>query len=149
MIPAMTTQCAGDPSVHSAFTALDRHRATIHHEIRRNHFHGQREYAGYYPVTAQDPATERRRRRCKLCRNESLRRYVIAGLERCWSPEQIAGRLKRESACDDTVCHETIYRYVYGPEGRDAGLYRHLPKARARWAPNVHSSASPARLNAG
>ena len=27
---------------------LGRHRSTIHREIRRNHFHGPREYAGYY-----------------------------------------------------------------------------------------------------
>ena len=39
---------------------LDRHRSTIHREIRRNHFHGQREYAGYYPLNAQDQASEHR-----------------------------------------------------------------------------------------
>src|SRR3954452_19449583 len=31
-----------------------------------------------------------------------------------------------------TVCNETIYRHVYGPEGLRDGLYRHLPKARRR-----------------
>ena len=111
---------------------LGRHRSTIHREIRRNYFHAQREYAGYYPVSAQDLAIERRRRRRKLCRNDVLRRYVITGLERCWSPEQIAGRLKQEGAGHGKVCHETIYRYVYGPEGREAGLYRYLLKARRR-----------------
>jgi IS30 family transposase len=109
---------------------LGRHRSTIHREIRRNHFHGLREYAGYYPLNAQDLASERRKRQRKLCRDLSLRDYIVAGLERCWSPEQVAGRLKREAAGDATVCHETIYRYVYGPEGREAGLHRHLPKAR-------------------
>ena len=33
---------------------LGRHRSTIHREISRNHFREQREYAGYYPLTAQD-----------------------------------------------------------------------------------------------
>ena len=37
-----------------------------------------------------------------------------------------------------TICHETIYRYVYGTEGRAAALYRLLPsrrrKRRARYA---------------
>jgi transposase, IS30 family len=111
---------------------LGRHRSTIHREISRNYFHGPREYAGYYPLNAQDRANERRRRQRKLCRNLSLRDHIIAGLERCWSPEQIAGRLKHEAGNDGSVCHETIYRYVYGPEGREAGLYRHLPKARRR-----------------
>src|SRR3954469_23459366 len=44
----------------------------------------------------------------------------------------IAGRLKQEAGSRDSVCHETIYRHVYGPEGREDGLYRHLPKARRR-----------------
>ena len=111
---------------------LGRHRSTIHREIRRNHFHGPREYAGYYPLNAQDRASERRRRQRKLCRNPALRDYVITRLERCWSPEQIAGRLKHEAGDGGAVGHETIYRYVYGPEGREAGLHRHLPKARRR-----------------
>ena len=64
-----------------------------------------------------------------------MRRYVIDKLERCWSPEQIAGRLRLDSASGGSVCHETIYRYVYGPEGRAAGLYRHLPKARRQRRP--------------
>ena len=114
---------------------LGRHRSTTHREIRRNHFHGQREYAGYYPLNAQDQASERRWRQRKLCRNLALRDTIVAGLERCWSPEQIAGRLKHEAADGGTVCHETIYRYVYGPEGREAGLHRHLPKARRRRQP--------------
>ena len=64
-----------------------------------------------------------------------MRHYVIDKLERCWSPEQIAGRLKLDSPSGDSVCHETIYRYIYGPEGRAAGLYRHLPKARRQRRP--------------
>ena len=49
------------------------------------------------------------------------------------SPQQIAGRLKREPTDGGaSVCHETIYRHVYGPEGQRDGLYRHLPKARRR-----------------
>jgi len=129
---------------------LGRHRSTIHREIRRNHFHGQREYAGYYPLNAQDRAIERRRRQRKLCRNLALRDYIIAGLECCWSPEQIAGRLKHEAGDDGTICHETIYRYVYGPEGRETGLHRHLPKARRRrqqrYGRKPRSSSIPANL---
>ena len=45
---------------------LDRHRSTIHREVRRNHFHGPREYAGYYPLNAQDLASERRKRMVQL-----------------------------------------------------------------------------------
>ena len=78
---------------------LGRHRSTIHREISRNHFHEQREYAGYFPLTAQECARQRRQRLSKLRRHEVLRHYIIDKLERCWSPEQIAGRLRldRES----------------------------------------------------
>src|SRR3954465_5475472 len=65
--------------------------------------------------------------------NDGLRAHVTERLKAGWSPQQIAGRLKQEQADDRTsVCHETIYRHVYGPEGREDGLHRHLPKARRR-----------------
>lgn len=65
---------------------LGRHRSTIHREVSRNHFREQREYAGYFPLTAQECAWQRRQ-------HEILRCYVIDKLERCWSSEQIAARL--------------------------------------------------------
>jgi transposase, IS30 family len=62
-----------------------------------------------------------------------LRAHVTERLKAGWSPQQIAGRLKQvEADGRASVCHETIYRHVYGPEGREDGLYRHLPKARRR-----------------
>ena len=45
------------------------------------------------------------------------------------------GRLRLDRESGPTVCHETIYRFVYGPEGRAADLYRHLPKARRQRRP--------------
>jgi IS30 family transposase len=75
---------------------LGRHRATIQREIHRNHFHEVRAYAGYFPLTAHDLARRRRQRLRKLARNESLRRHVVDRLTACWSPQQIAGRLRRD-----------------------------------------------------
>lgn len=44
--------------------------------------------------------------------DKQLRRHVVRKLKLRWSPEQIAGRLKR--LCGHTViCHETIYTFVY------------------------------------
>ena len=86
---------------------LGRHRSTIHREMSRNHFREQREYAGYFPLTAQDCARQRRQRLSKLHRYEVLRRYIIDKLEHCWSPEQIAGRLRLDRESGATVCHET------------------------------------------
>jgi transposase, IS30 family len=114
---------------------LGRHRSTIHREISRNHFREQREYAGYFPLVAHDLACQRRRRLRKLVASEALRGFVVDKLEACWSPQQIAGRLKLDGPAAGTLCHETIYRFVYGPEGREASLYRLLPKSRRQRRP--------------
>jgi len=44
--------------------------------------------------------------------DKQLRRHVVRKLKIGWSPEQIAGRLKR-IAGTTIVCHETIYTFVY------------------------------------
>jgi transposase, IS30 family len=124
---------------------LGRHRSTVYRELRRNRvelepwlrryrFRERAYFEGYFPLTAQDLAHERRQRLSKLRRDAGLRAYVVEHLKAGWSPQQIAGRLKQEPADDgaSVVCHETIYRHVYGPEGRQDGLHRHLPKARRR-----------------
>ena len=113
---------------------LGRHPSTIHRELGRNRFRdGDRGFCGYFPLNAQDLARRRRQRGRKLAADEGLRTHVVERLKAGWSPQQIAGRLKRDEADGGpTVCHETIYRHVYGPEGREDGLYRHLPKARRR-----------------
>ena len=113
---------------------LGRHRSTIDRELGRNRFRdGERGFCGYFPLTAQDLASRRRQRCRKLAADDGLRAHVVERLAAGWSPQQIAGRLKRQSADGGpAACHETIYRHVYGPEGRDDGLYRHLPKARRR-----------------
>ena len=108
---------------------LGRHRSTIYREIARNEFREIRQYRGYYPITAEDSARRRRRRQRKLVRDARLRSHVIEKLKLLWSPEQIAGRLK---VADEhgRLCHETIYQFVYSPEGRALELHRHLLRAR-------------------
>jgi IS30 family transposase len=108
---------------------LGRHRSTIYREIARNEFREVRQYRGYYPVTAEDSARRRRRRQRKLVRDPRLRTHVVEKLKLWWSPEQIAGRLKIAGE-DGRLCHETIYQFVYSPEGRALELHRHLLQAR-------------------
>src|SRR3954463_3884694 len=109
---------------------LGRHPSTAYRELGRNRFRdGDRGFRGYFPLNAQDLARRRRQRRRKLAADEGLRAHVTERLEAGWSPQQIAGRLRREADGGPTVCHETIYRHVYGPEGRGGSLHRHLPKA--------------------
>jgi transposase, IS30 family len=114
-------------------TRLGRHPSTVYRELGRNRFRdGDRGFCDYFPVTAQDLAHRRRQRRRKLAADDGLRARVVDRLKAGWSPQQIAGRLKREAPDRPSVCHETIYRHVHGPEGRRDDLYRHLPKARRR-----------------
>jgi IS30 family transposase len=111
---------------------LGRHPSTIHRELGRDRFRdGDRGFCGYFPLNAQDLARRRRQRRRKSAADDGLREHVTERLEAGWSPQQIAGRLKQGQG-PASVCRETIYRHIYGPEGRRDGLYRHLPKARRR-----------------
>lgn len=48
--------------------------------------------------------------------------YIISTLRCGWSPEQIAGRLKREHN-KTIVCHETIYRYIYSNPEKQLAQY--------------------------
>src|SRR5438105_3064328 len=73
---------------------LGRHRSTIGRELRRNGLADGR----YSAVTAEVKATTRRHERPlvgKMERDE-LNAEVRSKLSQEWSPDQIAGRLKRE-----------------------------------------------------
>jgi len=122
---------------------LDRHRSTIYRELGRNRFRDpdssrdrRRNMSGYYPVTAQGLTRARRQRLAKLARHEELLSHVVDRLRAGSSPQQIAGRLRREAGADgedsQRLCHETIYRHVYRPAGRAENLYLCLPRARRR-----------------
>ena len=124
-----STVCSTHVPVEAIASQLGRHRSTIYREIGRNQFHDIKLYRGYYPVTADDSAKKRRQRQRKLVRDAWLRDYVVAKLALCWSPEQIAGRLRQLSE-DPCLCQETIYQFIYGPEGQALKLHRYLLRVR-------------------
>ena len=108
---------------------LGRHRSTIHREIVRNFSHtsfrdrwGQ-DYRGYYAVAGHGMAQQRRVQSAKLLRRPALQDHVVARLRDGWSPQQIAGRLRLDGHPVGYACHETIYRHIYGPVGRQDQLY--------------------------
>ena len=91
---------------------LDRSPSTISREINR--------YGGYadYRATRADQAAwdnAKRPKLCKLSLNRSLCHIVENKLKIHWSPEQIAGWLKRIFPTDESyqVSHETIYRSLF------------------------------------
>jgi IS30 family transposase len=111
---------------------LDRHRSTIHREIRRNWHDDGPWLRGYFPEAAQTRTKRRRIRRRKLHQDPDLARYVIARLQQAWSPEQIAGRLRRDAGDLRRLSHETIYQFVYSDVGREQSLCQLLPSRRRR-----------------
>lgn len=99
-------------SVRSIAASLDRAPSTVCREISRN---GGRNR--YRANQADQMAWQRARRPkvCKLACNRALSRVVARKLKRHWSPEQIAGWLKRMHPDDENACvsHETIYRSLF------------------------------------
>lgn len=110
---------------------MGRHATTIYRELRRNYFFDEDPYfRGYFGAVAHDKARSRRMRGGKILRQPQLAAQIVEGLSKAWSPEQIAGRLRIACPGSLRVCHETIYQYVYSPEGRRLGLYQQLPRGR-------------------
>src|SRR5262249_11857508 len=88
---------------------LGRHRSSIGRELGRNSEHGE-----YWPSRAQQKTEERRAVRRKKLDDSVLEAAVRAGLAQRWSPEQIAGRMRRGPGPDrrHRVSHTTIYRWI-------------------------------------
>jgi IS30 family transposase len=107
--------------------------STAYRELKRNrHLDDEAMFRGYFPLLANDKAAARRRRGFKIARNLPLAAYVVDRLEAAWSPEQIAGYLRRRRIGSGNVCHETIYQYVYSENGKRQQLWKLLPMARKK-----------------
>lgn len=115
---------------------LGRDRSTIFRELRRNHFTDAQmpDVVGYFGVVASMKALARRQKDRKLMRHPELRELIIERIKDGWTPEQIAGRLIYEKA-PVRVCQETIYRFVYSPEGMKEDLWWYLPEHRRKRRP--------------
>ena len=105
--------------------ALGRHRTSIGRELRRNAGDFDEEYS---PLAAQQRASSRRAARPlerKIDRPEVVNE-VRHGLAQCWSPDQIAGRLRREHADDlrRQVSHQTIYAWIDKQPREDRQRFR-------------------------
>jgi IS30 family transposase len=91
---------------------LGRAPSTISREVRRNGG-----VLNYRATTSEQAAWDRalRPKECKLACYPALSHAVSAKLRRKWSPEQIAGWLKRmfPEEPHKQVSHETIYRSLY------------------------------------
>ena len=119
-------------SIRSIATSLGRAPSTISREVKRNGGH-----ESYRASQADRAAWDRARRPkiCKLAENRTLAHIVAGRLQLQWSPEQIAGWLKRtypDNECYQ-VSHETIYRslFIQARGALKKELLEHLRRTRA------------------
>ncbi len=127
---------------------LGRHRGTIHREVGRN-----RCVDGYRPDSAARRAWARKLRGSRIMRSTRLRTHVegclamlsrvrkrssesfsrrrVPGAEPVPAQAGIAGRMELEEV-EHRVSAESIYRHVYSPTGRHAGLPRQLAQRKAK-----------------
>ena len=103
---------AAQQSTRSMARLLCRAPSTVSREIKRNGG-----YDRYRAAQADEQAWVRARRPkpCKLAISPRLRQVVARKLRLHWSPEQIAGWLKRADPGKEAyhVSHETIYRSLF------------------------------------
>lgn len=110
--------------------------------------------SGYFARVAQEHY-ERVRLNCrqrKKCLYSKRQKYIAKKLELGWSPEQIAGRLKK--ICSPLyVCPETIYQFLYTDEWAkdEEKLYQYLrygrKKRKKQTGRGVHRDKIPNRVS--
>src|ERR687884_1200810 len=99
-------------SLRAIARALGRAASTVSRELRRNAL----PEGGYLPVHAEGCYRERRQRQAVLERDARLGRFVRERLPEGWTPEQIAGWLRRGSERGRRpVSTETVYAFVHRP----------------------------------
>src|SRR6185312_9237244 len=134
-------------SLRSIALHLGRSASTISREVQRNGG------ADRYRAARSDQAAWDRGRRPKLCKlacRPFLRQTVSTWLRRQWSPEQIAGWLKRTypGELQNQLSHETIYRSLF-VQARRMVPRAHLEHLRARRTVRRSRHASMKRTGLG
>ena len=137
---------ASGHSIRSIASLIERAPSTISREIQRNGGH-----SCYRASQADQSAWDRARRpkSCRLAENRTLARIVATKLQLMWSPEQIAGWLKRTypDGENDKVSHETIYRslFIQARGVLKKELLQHLRRTRAMRRSRHHTQKSDDR----
>lgn len=99
-------------------------------------------------------ARQKRKNKPKLVKCEHLRDYVVEQLNKGWSPDQIAGRIKREKPLElhgMTISYESIYKYIYDDDVGEPRLYHKLrrrhPSRRKHGSRRHRTSIIPGKVS--
>ena len=105
---------------------LGRYRSTIAREVQRNRAHSD----GTYRPPLADCYARSRRSRSRRNRRFSPTDWALVQelLREDWSPDQVAGWLRRFHLL--RISHETIYRYIWAEKQAGGTLHQHLRGAR-------------------
>lgn len=107
--------------------ALGKNASSVSREIKDNSTNGV-----YDPVKAQAKANRKRlhskHRGMKIRGHPWLEDYIMEKLQRAWTPEQIANRLRYENENETVITHKIIYQWLYSPFGQPYCKY--LPSQR-------------------
>ena len=91
---------------------IGRHPSTISREFKRNIPKSASKI--YFPIKAQNMADLRKykSRQKERMNNSRVRNIITSKIRLGWTPEQIAGHIKKQRNCLRTN-HESIYMYIY------------------------------------
>lgn len=116
-------------SINEISKELHRSKSTISIELKRNKVNRK-----YMPCMAQEKYQERLHRQelLKIEKEPKLLAYIKdAMINKKWSPDAIAGKLKLDNDTSLLISTESIYRFVYtSPLAVKLKLYLHLPSKR-------------------
>lgn len=113
-------------SIQVIADCLGRAKSTISAELKRN-----KESDKYMPCTAHEKYQDRLHKSdiCKIDQYPELLDHITDTMvNKKWSPDVIAGRIKLENNLPN-ISTETIYNYVYNSDkAKELELYRYLPR---------------------
>jgi transposase, IS30 family len=118
-------------SMTACANALGVNKGTVSRELKRNSANVA--WGVYLPDRAENLYRGRR----KKCRphinmnNPIFRKAILVLIQKGWSPETIAGRLKQQGK--ERISHETLYEFIYDSEiGKRDTLSEYLPRGKKR-----------------
>lgn len=125
---------------------LKRSPSSLSRELRRNRGYGPYEpnYANWYATNRRRWTRPKPKRHC-----QPLMEYVFERLRDSWSPQQIAGRLRRGELTNSPamrISHETIYRHIREDHRHGGRLFTHLRHARRKYDKRMAPCAGRGRI---
>ena len=116
-------------SINEVSRRLRRSKSTISMELKRNKIRSK-----YMPCIAQEKYDKRMHRQelLKIERTPELLNYIKDGMiNKKWSPDAIAGKLKLDNNGYCLISTESIYRFIYtSPVAAKLKLHYYLPSKR-------------------